>query len=89
VSPRFGLDPLEQRNSSCGNSQFADRGEDFQVRRVAGNVLNNQSRTAVKVWFSTLGNGRGNDKLYRKNNWTCHKSCAAEISKQQKSLMCN
>ena len=37
------------------------------IWRVAANILNKQSRTADKGWFSNLGFGRGADKssLYK------------------------
>jgi len=37
--------------------QVADGGEGLQVWRVAANLLNKQSRTADKGWFSSLGLG--------------------------------
>jgi hypothetical protein len=40
-------------------SQVADGGEGLQIWRVAANILNKQSRTADKVWTSSLGVGRG------------------------------
>jgi hypothetical protein len=39
--------------------QVADGGEGLQIRRVAANILNKQSRTADKGWPSSLGVGRG------------------------------
>jgi hypothetical protein len=38
---------------------FADGGDDLQIRRVAANILNKQSRTTDKGWASSLGVGRG------------------------------
>jgi hypothetical protein len=39
--------------------QVEDGGNDLQVWRVAENILNIQSRTADKGWFSSLVVGRG------------------------------
>jgi hypothetical protein len=39
--------------------QVADGGDIIQVWRVAENILNKQSRTAEKVWSSSLGVERG------------------------------
>jgi hypothetical protein len=35
--------------------QAADGGDSLQIWRVAANILNKQSRTADKGWFSSLG----------------------------------
>jgi hypothetical protein len=39
--------------------QVADGGNGLQIRRVAANILNKQSRTADKGWSSSVGVGRG------------------------------
>jgi hypothetical protein len=39
--------------------RVADRGDGFQIWRVAANILNKQSRTADSGWSSSLGVGRG------------------------------
>jgi hypothetical protein len=39
--------------------QVAYGGDALQVRTVAANILNKQSRTADEGWFSSLGVGRG------------------------------
>jgi hypothetical protein len=39
-------------------SQVADGGDGLQIWRVAANILNKQSRTSYKGWFSSLGAGR-------------------------------
>jgi hypothetical protein len=39
--------------------QDANGGEGLQISRVAMDILNKQSRTADKRWFSSLGVGRG------------------------------
>jgi hypothetical protein len=39
--------------------RVADRGDGLQIRRVAANILNKQSRTADKRWTSDLGVGLG------------------------------
>jgi hypothetical protein len=39
--------------------QVADGGIGLQIRRVASNILNKQSRTADKVWPSSFGVGLG------------------------------
>jgi hypothetical protein len=39
--------------------QVADGGDALQVRNVAANILNKQSRTADKRWSSSLGVWRG------------------------------
>ena len=67
--------------------QFADGGEDFRVWRVAGNVLNKQSRTADNVWSSTLGTGGGNANPHCKKkkilnvlrNLDCRKKQGSEV----------
>jgi hypothetical protein len=41
--------------------QVADGGEGLQIRRVAANILNKQSRIADKGWPSSLGVGRGDN----------------------------
>jgi hypothetical protein len=47
LSPQYGA------SSGCGWR------EGLQIRKVAANILNKQSRTADKEWFSSLGVGRG------------------------------
>jgi hypothetical protein len=37
--------------------QVADGRDSLQIWRVAANILNKQSRTADKGWFSSLGVG--------------------------------
>jgi hypothetical protein len=44
---------------SMARPQVADGRDSFQIRRVAANILNKQSRTADKGWSSSLGVGRG------------------------------
>jgi hypothetical protein len=39
--------------------QLADGEDSFQIRRVAANILNKQSRTTDKGWSFSLGVGRG------------------------------
>jgi hypothetical protein len=39
--------------------QVADGGNGLQIWRVAANILNQQSRTADKGWYSSLEVGRG------------------------------
>jgi hypothetical protein len=39
--------------------EVVDGGDDLQIWRVAANILNKQSRTADKGWYSSLGVGRG------------------------------
>jgi hypothetical protein len=39
--------------------QVADGRDALQLWKVAANILNKQSRTADKGWYSTLGVGRG------------------------------
>jgi hypothetical protein len=39
--------------------RVADRGDGLQIRRVAANILNKQSRTADSGWSSSLGVGWG------------------------------
>jgi hypothetical protein len=39
--------------------QIADRGHGLQIRRVAGNIANKQSRTGGKMWPSCRVVGRG------------------------------
>jgi hypothetical protein len=39
--------------------QVADGGDGLQIRRVAANILNKQSRTADKGWSSSLEVGCG------------------------------
>jgi hypothetical protein len=39
--------------------QVADGGDGLQILRVAANILNKQSGTADKGWFSSLGVGCG------------------------------
>jgi len=39
--------------------QVADGFEDLQIWRMAANILDTQSRTADKGWYSSLGDGRG------------------------------
>jgi hypothetical protein len=46
--------------------QVADGGDALQVRRVAANVLNKQSRTADKGGFSSMRLGRGDRTPQRK-----------------------
>jgi hypothetical protein len=46
---------LPRRNATAGSN-----GEDYlQIWKVAGIILNKQSRTAGTGWFSRLGVGRG------------------------------
>jgi hypothetical protein len=46
--------------------QVADGGDGLQIWRVAANILNKQSRTANKEWFSSLGVRRGATTPHRK-----------------------
>jgi hypothetical protein len=39
--------------------QVADGGNGLQIWRITANILNKQTRTADKVWSSSLGVGRG------------------------------
>jgi len=39
--------------------RVADGEDDLQIRRVAVNIPNKQSRTADKGWSSSMGVGRG------------------------------
>jgi hypothetical protein len=39
--------------------QVADGGDGLLIWSIAANILNKQSRTAEKGWFSRLGVGRG------------------------------
>jgi hypothetical protein len=41
--------------------QVADGGDGLEVRRVAANILNKQSRTSEKGWSSSLGVWRGSN----------------------------
>jgi hypothetical protein len=41
--------------------QVADGGDGLRICRVAANILNKQSRTADKGWYSSLGIGREPD----------------------------
>jgi len=43
--------------------QFADRGDDLQILRIAANTLYNQPRAADKEYSPSLGVGRGADNL--------------------------
>jgi hypothetical protein len=43
--------------------QVADGGDGLQIRTVAANKLNKQSRTADKGWSSSMGVGRGTNNL--------------------------
>ena len=45
------LSPLHGASSGCGWRN------DLQIWKVAANILNKQSRTADKGWFSSLGVG--------------------------------
>jgi hypothetical protein len=49
------LSPWHGMSSGCGWREV------LQVQSVAANILNKQSRTADKGWFSSLGVGRGVD----------------------------
>jgi hypothetical protein len=42
--------------------QDADGGDGLQIWRVAVNILNKQSLSADKGWYSSLGVGRGANK---------------------------
>jgi hypothetical protein len=52
--------------------QVADGGDGLQIWRVAANILNKQSRTADKVWSSSLGVGRGANKFLAKKKNACY-----------------
>jgi hypothetical protein len=41
--------------------QVADGGDGLQIRSVAANILNKQSRTSDKGWSSSLGVRRGSN----------------------------
>jgi hypothetical protein len=47
--------------------QVADGRDTLQILRVAANILNKESRTADKGWFSSLGFGVGLTTARRKN----------------------
>jgi hypothetical protein len=53
ANPVRPLSPRHGASSDCGWR------EGLHIRRVAANILNKQSRTADKGWFSSLGVGRG------------------------------
>jgi hypothetical protein len=59
-------------HNGMARPQVADAGHGLQIWRVAANKLNNQSRTADKVWSSSLGVGL--QLLTIKNNFVtkCH-----------------
>jgi hypothetical protein len=40
-------------------AQVVDGGDGLQTQRVAANILNKQSQTSDKGWFSSLGLGVG------------------------------
>jgi hypothetical protein len=48
-------------------AQVADEGDSLQIWRLAAKILNKQSRTADKGWFSSLkvGCGANNSSLYK------------------------
>jgi hypothetical protein len=48
---------------------LADREDDLQICRIAANVLNKQSQTARKEWFSSLGVGRGDKNTAQKKKF--------------------
>jgi hypothetical protein len=48
--------------------QVADGGDALQLRRVAANILNKQSRTAEKGWSSSLGVGHGANNSSQEKN---------------------
>jgi hypothetical protein len=48
-----------QCHHGIARSRVADAGDGLQMWNVAANVLNKQSRTADKEWYSSLGVGRG------------------------------
>jgi hypothetical protein len=54
---------------SMARPPVADGGDDFQIWRVATNVLSKQARTAVKGYCSSLeaGQGANNSSLQEKN----------------------
>jgi hypothetical protein len=49
------MDPCHHGMASSG---FADGGDGLQIRGVAANILNKQSRTADNWWCSSLVAGR-------------------------------
>jgi hypothetical protein len=55
-------------HNDVARPQVAGGGDALQFWRVAANILNKQSRTADKGWFSSLGVGRGanNSSPYKK-----------------------
>jgi hypothetical protein len=65
-----------------------DGGDSIQVWRVAANIVNNQSRTAHKGWFSSVGVG---EKLTPHHNEISyemlHKPTGLELSRQRKMDM--
>jgi hypothetical protein len=55
--------------------QVAVGGDDLQLRSVAANILNKQSRRADKGWSSRLGVGHRANNFHHKNKLVtkCHK----------------
>jgi hypothetical protein len=47
-------------------SQVADGGDGLQICRVAADILNKQSRTADRGWYSSLEVGRGSNYPHRR-----------------------
>jgi hypothetical protein len=46
-------------HNGMAHPRVADGGENLKIWRVAANILNKQSWTADKGWYSSLGVGRG------------------------------
>jgi hypothetical protein len=53
-------------HNGVARPRFMDGGHGLQIWRVAANILNKQSRTADKEWYSSLWGGRG-AKNHHKN----------------------
>jgi hypothetical protein len=52
----------------------ADRGDGFQVQRVAANILNKQSQTADSGWSSCLGVGRWTNNHHAMKLSVCYET---------------
>jgi hypothetical protein len=55
----FGTSVVRSIHHGMARPQVADGGDGLQIWRVAANILNKQSRTTFKGWFSSLEVGRG------------------------------
>jgi hypothetical protein len=74
VYDALGIDTGQFYHHGMARPRVADGSDGLHIRRVAANILNEQSRRVDKGWSSILGVGRGANHTPEKNQLVmkCH-----------------